>query len=66
MFDAQIFNIKLNFIFNLTSKSVFLIIINIFILSNLNLSHLSLKFFINLIHFLNIFIDVYALTTFSF
>ena len=45
---------------------MFLITINIFFLLNLNLSHLNLKFFIDLIHFFNIFIDVYALTTFSF
>ena len=66
MFDAQIFNIKLNFIFNLTSKDVFSITINIFFLSNLNSSHLNLNFFIDLIYFLDIFIDIYALTTFLF
>ena len=66
MFNAQISNIELNFVFNLTSKNVFTITIDIFFLSNLNLSYLNLKFFIDLIHFLNIFIDVYALTMFLF
>ena len=66
MFDAQIFNIELNFVFNLTSKNVFSITIDIFFLSNLSLSHLSLKFFIDLIHLIDILIDVYALTTFLF
>ena len=66
MFDAQVFNIELNFVFNLTPKNVFSITIDIFFLSNLSSNHLNLKLFIDLIHFLDIFIDVYALTTFSF
>ena len=66
MFNTQIFNIKLNFVFNLTLKDAFSITIDIFYLSNLNSSHLNLKFFINLIYFFNIFIDIYALTMFSF
>ena len=63
-FNAQIFNIKSNFVFNLTSRNVFSIMIDIFFLSNLSSNYLNLKFFINLIYFFDIFIDVYTLTTF--